>query len=91
MIVIPVLVIGGLSVLFPLLIWKRQPPPNENAWRGVFYYDPADPSLFVPKRFGIGYTLNFANPWSWVVLGLIFVVVLLPVVLTAISLHNQPR
>ena len=38
-------------------------------WKmGVFYFNPDDPALFIPKRFGIGYTLNFANPWSWVVL-----------------------
>jgi uncharacterized membrane protein len=28
------------------------------------YYNPLDPALFVQKRFGVGYTLNFAHPWS---------------------------
>jgi uncharacterized membrane protein len=41
------------------------------SWKlGVFYFNPEDPSLFVPKRSSLGYTLNFANPWSWLVLAL---------------------
>lgn len=39
---------------------------------GVFYYNPSDPRLLVPKtRSSIhGYTLNFAKPISSVILGL---------------------
>ena len=51
----------------------------DDCWKyGVFYFNRDDPALFVPKRFGLnlGYTLNFANRWSWVVL----VVSLLPAV-----------
>ena len=51
----------------------------DDCWKyGVFYFNRDDPALFVPKRFGLnlGYTLNFANRWSWVVL----VVSLFPVV-----------
>lgn len=34
-------------------------------WKlGAFYYAPDDPSIFVEKRFGIGYTLNFGNRWA---------------------------
>jgi uncharacterized membrane protein len=41
-------------------------------WKlGIFYFNPADPSVFVVKRFGIGYTLNFGNRWTWAVLGVI--------------------
>lgn len=35
---------------------------------GMFYYNPMDPSVFVEKRTGIGYTLNFARPVAWVVI-----------------------
>jgi uncharacterized membrane protein len=46
-------------------------------WKwGIFYFDPADPSIFVEKRFGIGYTVNFGNRWSWAVLGLLLVAIL---------------
>jgi uncharacterized membrane protein len=54
-------------------------PNPDDCWKyGVFYFNRDDPALFVPKRFGLnfGYTLNFANRWSWVVL----VVSLLPAV-----------
>jgi uncharacterized membrane protein len=34
-------------------------------WRwGLFYVNPADPSILIEKRFGIGYTLNFGNRWT---------------------------
>jgi uncharacterized membrane protein len=36
---------------------------------GMFYYNPDDPAIMVEKRFGIGYTMNFGNVWSWVILG----------------------
>jgi uncharacterized membrane protein len=28
-------------------------------------------TLFVEKRFGVGYTVNFGNPLAWVVLALV--------------------
>jgi hypothetical protein len=47
---------------------RRSP---ESCWRaGVFYVNPDDPAIFVEKRFGIGYTLNFGRPLSWLILGL---------------------
>jgi len=48
---------------------------------GIFYYNPHDPALWVRKRFGIGYTLNFANPWSWVFMGGTVVIVVAPLLL----------
>lgn len=45
-------------------------PQSDSHWKaGIFYYNPNDPAIFVSKRVGIGYTMNFANLWSWVVLG----------------------
>jgi uncharacterized membrane protein len=47
----------------------------DTAWKwGQFYYNPSDPALIVEKRFGLGYTFNFGNRWSWVLL----MVLLLP-------------
>ena len=40
-------------------------------WGGVLYLNREDPALFVEKRLGIGYTLNFGNRWAWVLLGLL--------------------
>ena len=46
--------------------------PDE-CWKwGIFYYNPDDPALMVEKRFGIGWTLNFAHRGAWVFMGLIF-------------------
>jgi uncharacterized membrane protein len=66
---------------------RRPDPDTSNAigdrtedrlWRlGIFYFNRDDPSVLVEKRFGIGYTLNFARPVAWLIL-------LLPV-LTLIS------
>jgi uncharacterized membrane protein len=47
----------------------------DHFWKaGLFYVNPDDPALFVEKRFGIGYTLNFGNLWAWVILSLVIVV-----------------
>ena len=85
----PVLLIGALSLLLPLLGRTGRRPPEE-AWKGVFYSNPEDPSLLVPKRYGIGYTLNFGNPWSWVVLALILLMVAVPIVFSVMSVSQLP-
>jgi uncharacterized membrane protein len=47
--------------------------PDE-CWRwGVIYHNPNDPALLVEKRMGIGWTFNFANKWSWFLLGILLV------------------
>lgn len=52
------------------------PVDDDRYWKwGMFYYNPEDPALWIEKRFGIGWTLNFANP-----LALGFMVVLLLVI-----------
>jgi uncharacterized membrane protein len=51
------------------------PTPNE-CWKGgVIYYDPNDAALFVEKRLGLGYTLNFANRWLWVLVASLALVI----------------
>jgi len=58
--------------------------PNE-CWKwGQFYYNPADSSIMVERRFGIGYTFNFARWQSWVMLGGILV---LPVAIVLFARH----
>jgi uncharacterized membrane protein len=43
----------------------------DRCWKlGLFYFNPDDAALFVEKRIGIGYTINFARPSAWVVLAL---------------------
>lgn len=39
---------------------------SDDCWRwGMYYHNPADPALFVQSRSLPGYTLNFANIFSW--------------------------
>jgi uncharacterized membrane protein len=54
--------------------WTRShlfaPPQIERSgdqfWRwGLFYYNPSDPTLFIQHRAGPGFTMNFANFFSW--------------------------
>jgi uncharacterized membrane protein len=42
---------------------------------GAFYVNRDDPSVFVEKRFGIGYTINFGNPKAVALLVLFLVAV----------------
>ena len=38
---------------------------DKKNWKaGIFYFNPADKRIFPPKRFGIGWTINFGNPVS---------------------------
>ena len=33
----------------------------------MFYCNPDDASLFLPERFGVGWTLNWARPAVWAI------------------------
>jgi uncharacterized membrane protein len=49
----------------------RRDPDNYILW--IFYFNPNDPRLFLPKRNPyMGFTLNFANPYSYFILCLLF-------------------
>jgi uncharacterized membrane protein len=82
--------IGLLSVVGTVVYVARKPPAGpeqvdaDGHWRGFFYADRRNPALFVPKRFGIGWTLNFGRPASWIFLALILAVVILAPILSAI-------
>lgn len=57
---------------------------HASGWRydGLIYYAPDDPAVFVPKRDGIGQTLNMARPGAW---GFLFTVVVLPVAISLVA------
>jgi uncharacterized membrane protein len=41
---------------------------DDRYWKlGMFYFNPNDPSLFLEKRFGVGWTINLAQPIGWVI------------------------
>lgn len=52
---------------------------DENSfWKlGVFYYNKQDKRLFPPKRTGLGWMVNFANPFSVALFLLILLVIIL--------------
>lgn len=83
----PVLLIAAASVLLPLLV-KTGARPADDKWKGVFYCNPDDPAVLVPKRHGIGYTLNFGNPWSWVVLVMILLLAVTPIAFSMAGLKG---
>jgi len=56
---------------------EEQDPEND-CWKwGFIYYNPADSRLIVSKRYGFGWTFNFANLWAYVLLLAIFAVAFL--------------
>ena len=43
---------------------------NDEHWKaGIFYWNKDDASLILPKRFGVGWTMNWARPATWVIVG----------------------
>ncbi|MDV7698724.1 DUF5808 domain-containing protein [Chryseobacterium soli] len=53
---------------------------NEDNWKfGIFYYNKDDKRLFPPKRNKfLGWTVNFANPYS--ILAMILIIILLALI-----------
>jgi uncharacterized membrane protein len=45
--------------------------PDAKWHGGLIYYNPTDAALIVPKRYGFGWTLNFARPAAWLYMGCI--------------------
>jgi len=55
-------------------------------WKaGIFYVNPDDPALFIEKRFGVGYTINFGRPVAWVILAAVLLIPLAAIVLAALG------
>ena len=48
--------------------WDRNPSHRK---RLIFYYNPEDRRLLVPKWYGLMATLNFANPIAWIIIGVL--------------------
>ncbi len=41
---------------------------DDRYWKlGMFYFNQNDPSLFLEKRFGVGWTINLARPLAWII------------------------
>lgn len=82
----PILIIIALLVIFYRLRGDQTQQNNaqtpyvarddDRYWKmGTIYFNRDDPSIFVEKRFGIGWTVNFGHP-----VGILFMVVVLLIV-----------
>src|SRR5262249_52006462 len=78
-IIVPLAVVGVIIVSVVVLALRtgqggaRLGPPAETAtdrtddghwFLGAIYHNRDDPAIFVERRFGVGWTLNVANPWA---------------------------
>ncbi|HET9111790.1 MAG TPA: DUF5808 domain-containing protein [Ktedonobacterales bacterium] len=93
---VTVLIVVALALFLPLrrsrvqlnsLDQRRDVGPifrdDERYWfAGVFYYNPDDPDALVPKRFSIGWTINFGHPLGKVFAVFIILMMLLPLAAT---------
>ena len=96
-----ILVLAGGVIVFAVLLvrWQSQGlaahaaagHPGDGTpdacWKlGLFYYNPDDAAVFVEKRIGFGYTVNFARPAAWI---LLLITLLLPLGLAVLTITNQ--
>lgn len=67
-----ILLLAATAVLIQnrALLTSAQTSTDESHWKaGLIYFNRDDAALFVPKRTGLGWTLNFAQPGAWLTLG----------------------
>lgn len=64
---------------FPSVSGVSDLEEDEEYWKGgLFYFNKNDPSIFVEKRFGVGWTINFANPIGYLMIfGPIILIILI--------------
>ncbi len=71
---IALLLLTFIAVAIYIVVQARRHPELARAsdvtdpahWiAGLFYYNPCDAALLVPKRSGLGYTFNMARPAAW--------------------------
>ncbi len=94
---IPLFIVGclvGSLLLVAMVVYQylqipqavltaSQRTTDSRFWKaGLIYFNPSDCALMVPKRDGLGYTLNFGRPVAWVILaGILIIPLILPIVL----------
>lgn len=60
--------------------WRDQVPNESEHWHGwVFYFNRDDKRLFLPKRSGLGWTLNFGQPLS-IVISILFLIAIVALI-----------
>ncbi|NNC11309.1 DUF1648 domain-containing protein [Planctomonas sp. JC2975] len=65
-------------------------PDDDRFWKaGIFYVNPDDPSIMVPRRFGVGWTINLGHP-AGIAICVALLVVLLGIIVFAM-VSRAPR
>ena len=78
-----------LAGLVPVIRLARLAPPIAGATQddyrfgGLIYWNAGDDRLLVPKRLGIGWTLNFGRPAAWLLMALMLSPVAIALVVLA--------
>ncbi|MEI3614507.1 DUF1648 domain-containing protein [Pseudogracilibacillus sp. SO30301A] len=55
---------------------------DDRYWKlGQFYVNRNDPAIFIEKRFGIGWTNNWAHPLSWGLVLVLIIIIMIPIIL----------
>lgn len=58
---------------------------DDRFWKaGLFYVNRDDPALLVPKRFGVGWTINVGNPKSWVLVAVLVALLVGPTIAASV-------
>ncbi|TWP36918.1 DUF1648 domain-containing protein [Leekyejoonella antrihumi] len=65
---------------------SAESPDDDRYWKaGLIYVNREDPALFVPKRQGIGYTINLGHRAGQIVTGLVLLIVVVTVVSSVVG------
>lgn len=86
----PVVVIAIVAFSIYLAVKAgRQNIPEQEYWRwGFFYVNKDDPRLLVPKRFGYGWTFNYARQSAiWLTLGPVILALLIVPLIIMLAKH----
>ncbi len=61
-------------------LYNMRNDPDNYKW-GLFYYNKKDPGFLIPRKTGIGFSPNFANPYSYlVIIGIIIFAVVMGII-----------
>jgi uncharacterized membrane protein len=60
---------------------------DDRYWKwGMIYFNPKDPAIFIEKRFGVGWTINFGRPGAYIAIaGLIALIILIQLIISLLS------
>jgi uncharacterized membrane protein len=91
------LAVMGTGVVASMVRFSKMRPPaddsrtSEEGWTGLVYRNPKDQRLWVLKRSGLGWTLNFAHRMAWPMLLLLISPAVISVVAALVVAAHSAR